>query len=384
MRPLRPAPSALLGLLALLGLALLAAPAGAHTSGLSKLRLKVEGARITGEWEVHLHDARALLRLPPTTAPDSGLAELRAHEAAYRDSLAHQLTVTADGASCPLRVVADSAMKWNALLASVTLAIAADCPAPPRRLVLHDDLMFGLDRTHRGFFSVQDDRVTHVGVFRADRDRTVEIPIRRFQLGTTIVEFVREGVRHIWTGYDHMLFLLALLLPAALRRERRDWVPRRGFWPTMHEVIKVVTAFTLAHSVTLALSFFGVIQLPTRLVESAIAVSVFAAAWNNLRPYLPGRAWVMAMTFGLVHGMGFASALGGLGVPAQARGIALGSFNVGVEIGQLAIVAVAMPVLYAGSRWPRYPRLVMGVGSLAIAWASAMWFMERAFGISMR
>jgi len=126
-----------------------------------------------------------------------------------------------------------------------------------------------------------------------------------------------------------------------------------------------------------------VLAIPSRLVESAIALSVFAAAWNNLRPFLPGRTWWMALVFGLVHGLGFAGALGQLSLPRQARGLALGAFNLGVELGQIAIVAVALPLLFAASRWGGYPRWVMGIGSLAIAWMAVVWFLERAFGIAL-
>src|SRR5262249_29876851 len=151
-------------------------------------------------------------------------------------------------------------------------------------------------------------------------------------------------------GFDHVLFLLALLLPASLVRARDEWLPRAGLRTTGSEVLKVVTAFTVAHSLTLALSFFGVVRLPAAWVEVAIAASVFAAAWNNVRPFLPGRAWALAVGFGLIHGFGFAGVLQNLSMPRQARGIALAAFNAGVEVGQLLIVAVALPLLYLASR----------------------------------
>ncbi|HMF39281.1 MAG TPA: HupE/UreJ family protein, partial [Polyangia bacterium] len=138
---------------------------------------------------------------------------------------------------------------------------------------------------------------------------------------------------------------------------------------------------TLAHSLTLGLCFFGVMAPRAQWVEVAIAVSVFAAAWNNLRPFLPGRAWMIALAFGLIHGLGFAGALRNLALPIGARGFALAAFNVGVELGQLAIVAVLLPLLHLVGRRPFYPRIVMGAGSLAIAWLAALWFVERGFGL---
>jgi hypothetical protein len=140
-----------------------------------------------------------------------------------------------------------------------------------------------------------------------------------------------------------VLFLMALLLPVPLVRAGGGWAPREDTRAAAGDVVRIVTAFTLAHSLTLALGALGLVRLPGRWVETAIAASVFAAAWNNLRPFLPGRAAALAFGFGLVHGLGFAGALAQLGLPRQARGLALLAFNLGVELGQLAIVATMPP-----------------------------------------
>jgi hypothetical protein len=249
-------------------------------------------------------------------------------------------------------------------------------------LELRCDVLFESDPKHRAYFSLEDARVTHLGVFN-EQQRSASIDVRDFKLGAGVVEFVREGTAHIWTGLDHLLFLLALLLPASLVRTGAGWTPRAALGPTAREVLKVVTAFTVAHSLTLCLSFFGVLAPPAHLVEVAIALSVFAAAWNNLRPFLPGRAWVMALAFGLVHGLGFAGALRNLALPIHARGVALAAFNAGVELGQLVVVAAVLPLLYAASTRRWYPRLVMGAGSLVIAWVAVLWILERGFGLSI-
>jgi len=211
--------------------------------------------------------------------------------------------------------------------------------------------------------------------------RSASFDVRQFHFWQVLFEFIREGTYHIWSGIDHMLFLLALLLPAPLMRVRDGWQPRSALWPTTREVLKVVTSFTLAHTLTLCLSFFGVLVPPAQWVETGIALSVFAAAWNNIQPFLPGRAWVMAMSFGLVHGLGFAGALKNLSMPRHAHGLALGAFNLGVEIGQIVLVIPALPLLYLASRQRWYPRVVMGVGSLAIAWVATLWVLERGFGL---
>ncbi|MGH8809316.1 MAG: HupE/UreJ family protein, partial [Noviherbaspirillum sp.] len=195
--------------------------------------------------------------------------------------------------------------------------------------------------------------------------------------------YVQEGVWHIWIGFDHILFLLALLLPAVARRQRYAWQAVDAFKPAFWNVFKIVTAFTVAHSITLTLATLGVVSLPSRLVESVIAASVVAAALNNVSPIVSERRWAIAFAFGLVHGFGFASVLSDLGLPQHALVLALVGFNLGVEVGQLAIVAVFLPLAYALRYTFIYRRVVLLGGSLLIASLAAVWFVERAFDMRL-
>jgi hypothetical protein len=363
---------ALLSLLAL-SIARLAA---AHGLGTSDLRLEVAGASVVGQWEIQPRDARIALGLDPRD--DDTIDDLGGREAMLGAYLLRHLSVEGDEQACSVAFAGPMTIERDHLV----FHVASRCPREFSRLAIGCNLLFDLDSKHRAYFSVNDARVTHVGVFRADK-RSVTLEINQFHAGAAFLEFLRDGVAHIWTGWDHILFLLALLLPAPLLRAGTDWSPRAGIGPATKEIVKVVTAFTVAHSLTLCLGFFGVLNVPSRWVEVGIALSVFAAAWNNLRPFLPGRAWAMALVFGLVHGLGFAGALGNLSLPLHARTLALLSFNLGVEVGQLAIVALALPVLYAASRRRAYPRFVMGAGSLAIAWLAVIWILQRGFGLSL-
>lgn len=173
--------------------------------------------------------------------------------------------------------------------------------------------------------------------------------------------FIAMGGEHILGGIDHLLFLVALLALV------------RGFWPT----VTIVTAFTVAHSVTLSLAALGLVDVPSRIVEPLIAASiVWVALENVLAPSGAGRRWLVAAVFGLVHGLGFASALSELGLPPDAMVRALIGFNVGVELGQLAFIAIVLPPLAWASRpehLPRLPRIV----SLVVACLGAVWFVER-------
>jgi hypothetical protein len=356
-------------------------PAAAHGVGTSQLHMRIDGKHIEGTWDLNVHDARLALGLPVMPPGEAAWQDLRPHEPELRALLLRSLTIQADSTACTIALT-PAPMEWNREFDYVKFHVVAECPTAPTRLAMHCELLFDIDPKHRAYFSVEDARAINVGAFRT-HERSVAFAVRQFHLGEIVWEFVRDGMWHIWTGLDHMLFLLALLLPAALIRTGGTWIPRPGLWASTREVLKVVTAFTLAHSLTLCLSFFGFVRLPQQWIEVGIALSVFAAAWNNLRPFLPGRAWAMALGFGLVHGLGFAGALQNLSLPRHARVLALGAFNVGVEVGQIAIVAAMLPLLYVASRRSWYPRFVMGLGSLAIAWLAIVWVLERGFSLSL-
>ncbi len=198
-----------------------------------------------------------------------------------------------------------------------------------------------------------------------------------------LADYVREGVWHIWVGFDHILFLLSLLLPSVFIAMGKGWQPADRFSSAFWDVFKVATSFTVAHSITLSLAALSVIQLPSRLVESAIALSVVLAALNNVWPLVHGRRWVVAFGFGLIHGFGFASVLTDLGLPQGALLVALVGFNLGVEAGQLAIIAAFLPLAFALRRTWVYRRLVFLVGSAAIAVVAGIWLVERAFNLKL-
>ncbi|MFN8586843.1 MAG: HupE/UreJ family protein [Candidatus Eisenbacteria bacterium] len=367
-------------LLALVFAAWTASPAAAHGVGMSQLHVVVDGVRLEGDWTLHLRDARLALGLDTELAGDAGWQDLRPHEAELRALLLRSFAIRADGKPCTLAFTS-APLEWNAEASTVLLHFAGSAPVAAARLGMDCNLLFDRDPTHRAYFSVEDSRSTNVGAFRANL-RSIEFPVRQFRPLEVVAEFIADGAQHIWSGFDHMLFLIALILPATLVRSGRTWTRREGLWPATREVLKVVTAFTATHMLTLCLAFFGVLRLRAQWVEVAIAVSVFAAAWNNLKPFLPGRAWVVALVFGLVHGLGFAGALGNLSLPRNAHVLALAAFNGGVELGQLVVVGASLPLLYVASRRSWYPRLVMGLGSLLIAWMAVLWALERAFNLT--
>jgi hypothetical protein len=181
------------------------------------------------------------------------------------------------------------------------------------------------------------------------------------------LRFVEAGFFHILDGSDHLLFVACLVIP--FRRLR--------------PLVIIATAFTVAHSITLSLAALGVVVLPSRWVESAIAASVVLASLNNVWPVVCGRRWVLAFVFGLIHGFGFASVLADLGLPQDSLLLALVAFNVGVEAGQLAIVAAFLPVANALRDTRLYRRTVLVFGSLMVAAVAAAWLAERALDVAV-
>ncbi len=159
--------------------------------------------------------------------------------------------------------------------------------------------------------------------------------------------------------------------------------PSAGFDAAFIKLLKIVTAFTVAHSLTLSLATLDVVSLPARISESAIALSVVLAALNNLFPIIRGSRWIVAFCFGLVHGFGFASVLTDLSLPKGGLAVALVGFNLGVEIGQLAIVGTFLPFAYVLRRTWLYRGVVLVGGSSAIVLVATVWFVERALNLTL-
>ncbi len=213
------------------------------------------------------------------------------------------------------------------------------------------------------------------------------------------VAMVKQGAWHIWIGLDHILFLLALILPSVVRREmttvetgynpvtasrssRWKWVPVEKFKPAFWYILKIVTFFTIAHTITLSLASLEIVNLPSRWVESIIAFSIGLAAYHNIRPIFMGREWVIAFVFGLFHGFGFATVLSELGFRGENLSLSLLGFNIGVELGQVVIILLIFPVLYFIRKSKFYPKLLVWLSALLIV-ISLYWLVERAFDIDM-
>lgn len=193
---------------------------------------------------------------------------------------------------------------------------------------------------------------------------------------------VGQGIWHILIGLDHILFLVALILPAVLIRKDGEWEPVDSFRKALYTIVGIVTFFTLAHSVTLSLAALDVIRLPSRLVESVIAGSIAVAAWANLVPKLRIREAAIAFGFGLFHGFGFASVLSDIGLGREHLVLSLLGFNIGVELGQIVIICALFPVLFLLRRHRIYA-WILRYGSLVLIALALLWVVERVFDVNV-
>lgn len=246
-----------------------------------------------------------------------------------------------------------------------TLALAVDfaCAEPIAELSIRDDMFDALGGDYHALARIEWQGGMQQFAFQADsRETRVGIATQR-ESSRGAGSFFPLGVEHILTGYDHLLFLLALALGGG------------NLW----SLLKIITAFTLAHSITLALAALNVVVLPERLVEATIALSIaYVAAENLFMRHSVSHRWMVAFIFGLMHGFGFSNVLRELGLPKQGLIWALLNFNLGVEAGQAVAVVVALPLLMALRRFRWEPRAVAAI-SVAVLVVGLMLFVDRAF-----
>lgn len=361
-------------------LLLAASVAQAHKPSDSYLSLRARAGGLAARWDIALRDLDHAIGLDADGDGAITWGELRARHAAVAEYALSRLRVRSGGTACALSAPLHQVDRHSDGAYAV-LSFDASCDSAGS-IEVEYQLLFDLDRQHRGLLSFATDAGTRTFLFKPEQRR---VSLTRDAPGSlaTLATFWRDGVWHIWIGFDHVLFLLSLLLPSVLRREGGEWRVVQAFRPALFDTARVVTAFTGAHSVTLSLAALGTVVLPSRWVESGIAASVVLAALNNARPAFHEGRWIMAFAFGLLHGFGFASVLADPGLDRQSTVLALLGFNLGVESGQLAIVAVFLPLAFAVRESRMYRRVTLYGGSAAIAAVAAIWFVERCFDLRL-
>jgi hydrogenase/urease accessory protein HupE len=347
--------------LALLLVLTAAAPAAGHPAPFSYIDLALRDRAVDVTIVAHVYDLAHDLKLP-STDPLLDAAALPARARSIAGLLLPRFRIEADGQALACR----PGEEVELLAARQSVRSHFTCGTTGAGALMVRALMFPYDSNHQTFLNIYEGGVlrtqaildaghTSVEYFRGTRQGVFAV-VRRF---------LPAGIHHILIGPDHLLFLIGLLLLGG----------------SIRQLLLVVSSFTVAHSITLSLAALNLVTPPARLIEPAIALSIVYVGFDNLlvRGGRDMRAWI-ALTFGLIHGFGFASVLREMDLPTRALGWSLFSFNAGVEIGQLLVVVLVASVLAALRRRSEWAgRQLALAGSLGVIVAGAFWFVERVF-----
>jgi hypothetical protein len=356
-------------------------PAHAHRASITQSTVDVSPDRTTVDYRLEIEppDTAELVGLAPNTDPtDAQVLAARARVLAY--VLAH-VQVRDGDVPCPPEPGDVAIARADRRIVAITWR--ARCPGPVRSLVLVYTLFQEIDPRFRALVRARHREQQAVAELGAAGNRFT------WELGDPppngLAGFVGSGVEHILLGFDHIAFLLTLLLTLVVwRADGVRWEPRR-LRHALRDTAVLVTAFTVAHSTTLIAASLGWIAASARVVESMIALSIVLVALENAFRPESGIRLLVALGFGLVHGLGFASVLAALLPPGDVIAPLL-AFNLGVELGQLAIVAVILPALHVLVRLigaAAYRTWFLSASSAILALLGALWLVERAFAIEL-
>lgn len=366
-------------IIALVLLLLLASQVYAHKPSDSYLQLTPTDRGFTGEWRIALRDLEPVIGLDRDGDRKITWGEVRTrHNEIAKYALA-RLTIASREAPCEVQPGAQLVDDLSDG-AYTMLPLVVTCERNVAPWSLDYSLLFDIDATHRGLVTFRGSGTPQMFALSPQNSRAMlstgeASPVRQF------IEMAREGVWHIWIGFDHILFLLALLLPAGLRASRAQ-DDKAGWAPMVKDVLTLVTAFTVAHSITLSLATLKIVSLPPRLIETTIALSIVVAGLRLRYAISHPAAWI-AFGFGLIHGFGFANVLADLQLPTGSLALSLFAFNIGVELGQCAIVLLALPLIGYAQRHTFYQRTFMPAAAMLIAAIGVAWSVERGAGISL-
>ena len=396
-------------LLVIIGFLSFSKISSAHAPNQSYIFLYVYQDSIGGYYEITIDDLNKVMSIE---IQDTSMADLKPYLPAIEKYVLEHLSFSSKLGNHPVDFGHVELLPAGAIGTYIKYRFKlGNVPSIPDAINIEYDALLDADPEHRGIqvvaynwkAGILDNEAMISLKFDPD-NRDQELDLTDASVWKGFKMMVESGMHHIWIGLDHILFIIALILPAVVFRSRREeeiegkkglaalspmtfseakgfWKPVEKFKPAFIYIITIITFFTIAHSITLSLAAMNIVSLSSRFVESIIALSIALAAYNNIRPIFK-KEWVLAFGFGLFHGFGFASVLGEVGLAGEFMTYSLLGFNIGVEIGQLAIILIAFPVLYLLRQWKYYPQLLV-YGSIVLILISLYWFIERAFDIDI-
>lgn len=335
-------------------------------------------------WDIAVTDLAMMINLDLNGDRKITWGEISAQAQAIKSKAIKSLRINAGTATCGITSHNALELARYSDGAYVSLQLQGHCFTSDAPITAQYRLLFATNPDHRALLTYpgSDDRTEVVLLSKTNATFNLTRSGQSAGLTEIFSRFLKAGVHHLLIGYDHLLFLFTLLLPAVMVRKSGAWYPAKSFSQSLRQVLLLVTAFTLAHSVTLTISALGIIQPLVRWIETLIAFSIALSAVHNLRPLFNGPHWLLAFTVGLVHGFGFANVLQDIGLSDQQIIIPLAAFNLGVELGQTGVVLMLFPVLYYLRKWLFFKPVVLKGGSVTAAIIAAFWVIERGLAIA--
>lgn len=339
----------------------------AHPLSSTYLDITVKQENLSAEINIPL---LWVLNFSDSDSPEQVANILNSKKDSIKSNILNNLIFKSDNNEC-LKIPGDTNLSYFPDGAYFTLFFKIDCGLLPKNVLIHYNLYFDKVLDHPAFLSIKDnDTAEQTYVLTKERPEQI-INLKEPSFWQQFKEFIQLGVKHIFSGFDHILFILLLLLPAFLTRS------------IIRKILIVISSFTVAHSITLTLATLKILTLPTRFAESTIALSIVVAALMNILFLAKKDQWGVAFIFGLIHGFGFASVLSGYNLPASQLIKGLLGFNIGVEIGQLLIVCLLFPIFYYIKKYPLYRRYIIPSVSAISGCIAFIWLIERSFNIQL-
>jgi HupE / UreJ protein len=337
----------------------------------------------TGQWQLRLYDLEQAIGIDTDADGKLRWQELKNRSEAVTEYLEKNIAFARASKNCSWVIESEWQVDTHFNEGYLVVPVRAQC-ALAGDITLNYNAFFNEDSQHKLLFTL----TSHANAKNAsgftsnsprilsDSSRSLTFNEKNGSRFATFKEFIAQGAVHIWVGFDHILFLISLLFSCVLIRRNNRWVANDNLRDIIINSTWIVTAFTLAHSLTLTATAMNWIHLPSRWVEVSIAITVALAALNNIFPLVLRLGW-LTFCFGLIHGMGFAGALGELGLPADQQVVTVLAFNVGVELGQMVIVFLVLPLLIFARKFAGYIRYGVTGLSAVIVFVAVYWILQR-------
>lgn len=366
-------------------LMLTSAAASAHQMSTGYLNLEIDNQQpqnLSGQLQLRWFDLDRKLNIDSNQDGQLEWSEVTTQQVVISEFVLNHLTLSSSKQNhlCAMTLASNMQSDNHFDEGYLVYDFSAKCPesAVESSLNIAYSGIFDIDTDHKIVISVQglNGQSSNISGLIDHANQTTEFNSEQSSIFATFSTFVYQGIVHILIGTDHILFIVVLLLTCTLYRANSNWKAKSSFIDIAKSATWVVTAFTLAHSITLTATALGWVAPSSKWVEFGIALSVLFTALNNIWPMIVRLGWI-TFAFGLLHGMGFASVLAELGLAQDHKLLSIVSFNLGVELGQLAILAVIIPLLFLVRKQSWYRSYGVNIGSFAIAVVAVGWCVER-------